>query len=117
MQRARLPSYVVFSVKPLAWALIWTWLVNRVASGKGGRVLRSRLLIYIGTISYGIYLFHMPVIHAAGTLQSRFGIGYLSHNSAVHFLSISLITILIAASSWRYFGQPINSLKSRFPYT
>ncbi len=120
MDKAGVPGYVVFSLKPLAWALVWMWLVNCIAVGKGGpvlRLLRSRVLIYIGTISYGIYLFHLPVIHALGTLQSRLGMGNLRHHSVLHFVIMSLITILLAALSWRYFERPINSLKNRFPYT
>jgi peptidoglycan/LPS O-acetylase OafA/YrhL len=120
MENTGAPRYIVFSVKPLAWALIWMWLVSRVAAGKGGPVLsllRSRALIYIGTISYGIYLFHMPVMHAVRALQSRLLMWNLWDHSALRFVVVSLITVLLAELSWRCLEQPINRLKNRFPYT
>jgi peptidoglycan/LPS O-acetylase OafA/YrhL len=119
--QAGFPSYAIFAITPLAWSLAWMWLVHCAARGfRGwpGRILRARPLVYIGTISYGIYLIHLFVMPAVTTLQRRLGIGALATDrpGPEQFVLVTVLSIAAAAVSWRYFERPINSLKTRFPY-
>lgn len=71
-------------------------------------VLRWRPLVFVGTISYGIYLLHMLAANVARVLLHReFGIDV--------FLGTLAVVVPAAYLSYRYFESPLLSLKSRFP--
>jgi peptidoglycan/LPS O-acetylase OafA/YrhL len=102
-----------------ALGLIFCWLIAKAAQGFGGlpgRVLEWRPLVYFGKISYGIYVFHYFVPTALLFLFSQAGLSY-RRSGPLNFVLASAITLLIASVSWRFFEQPINNLKRRFPYT
>ncbi|EUB98708.1 acyltransferase 3 [Rhizobium sp. CF080] len=63
-----------------------------------GRALASRLLVWVGLLSYSIYMWHQPVIVAAEVL------GYFS-NASQKVLVIGLI-VFISYLSWRFVEQP-----------
>jgi peptidoglycan/LPS O-acetylase OafA/YrhL len=71
--------------------------------------LRDRRLVYLGQISYGLYLYH-PL--AYGVIES-FEVAWPSWVLDALKLAAALA---IAALSWRYFESPILSLKDRFSY-
>ena len=53
-----------FSFSYTGYALVALWLIDRGADGFKGpvkRVLESGPLVYLGKISYGIYVFHLPI--------------------------------------------------------
>jgi len=64
------------------------------------RILASRPLVFVGKISYSIYLFHLPMIvlwkHYAGTSIIPHGYGLL----------FIITTIFISWLSWRFIEQP-----------
>jgi peptidoglycan/LPS O-acetylase OafA/YrhL len=73
------------------------------------RWLRGRTLCYLGTISYGIYLYHYPLYQI---LDATVG-----HPAAWWAIAIKFASTLgIASISWKYLEKPILSLKSRFDY-
>jgi peptidoglycan/LPS O-acetylase OafA/YrhL len=76
-------------------------------------LLRGRRLAYLGSISYGIYLYH-PMVFAAITLASnRLGLSPSSWGlDAVKFAA----AIAVAALSWECFERPLLALKERVPY-
>ncbi|MEO7682789.1 MAG: acyltransferase, partial [Gemmatimonadaceae bacterium] len=101
-----------------AQATIFAWLIYRASFGFGGltgRVLSARPLVYLGRISYGIYVYHELVPNAvrwaAPSLGFSVPIGVWSS-----FLLHTALTLLISALSWRFFERPINELKRQFPY-
>ena len=56
-------------------------------------------LYYLGTISYGIYLWHMPILIS---LNRVYGV------PPTYFLMIALVlTIIFASGSWYFFEKPI----------
>lgn len=63
------------------------------------RLCRAGWLRHAGTISYGMYLFHMPAFDLA-----RF---VLSADSRLTRLTALAATIAMASLSWRYFEAPI----------
>lgn len=96
----------------LAMAVYGLLLVHVAAAWSGApflAALRLAPVMYIGKISYGVYLYHMFV----GYSFERAG---LPIPDPVGFAIKASVTILIAAASWRWFEQPINNLKKRFPY-
>ena len=114
----RLPaSHIGVTLAPLGEALVFCWLIGRASRGFGGitgRVLELRPLVYVGVISYGIYVFHLLVPLLVEDLAGILGISYRD-TGFVHFAAASALTVAIAALSWRFFEAPINGLKRHFP--
>lgn len=97
-------------------ALIGVWLVDRCARGVTGipqLVLEWRPIAYIGTISYGVYLFHSPILWA---LRLTPGSETLFEGSLFFLILVTAMSVGVAALSWRFFESPINGLKRHFAY-
>jgi peptidoglycan/LPS O-acetylase OafA/YrhL len=90
------------------------------------RLLSSAVLVYIGKISYGIYIYHNFVYNfyhtpdssfisrALNKLQSVVSEPVLFQITKICFLSA--ITIIMASFSWFLIEKPINKFKERFGY-
>jgi peptidoglycan/LPS O-acetylase OafA/YrhL len=88
------------------------------------RALRSKPIVYLGTISYAMYLTYLPIyvliqlifLHFLG---KKSGLAILESNTGLVILQgvlAILSTIGLASLSWRYFETPILRLKDRkFP--
>ena len=99
----------------LAVTLLFIPLISGAAngfSGLPGQLLMQRPLRYVGRISYGIYIFHLPIAFLLG--QSKW-IDRLPH-IIPHSLVLLTATLLAASFSWHFFESPINGLKRLFPY-
>lgn len=101
---------VVLSIASLCWLLIalnLAQLAERSAILRLPRiVLTNRALTYIGTISYGLYLYHYPLLYANDMLDERtIGPG----------LAASLLTLLIIVPiiSWHLIERPLLRLKDK----
>jgi peptidoglycan/LPS O-acetylase OafA/YrhL len=101
----------IFPFEDLALALFFVWLVLGAAKGFVGvpkRVLEFGPVVFVGRISYGIYVYHFNI---PGLLREklapRLGIPW-PHNEVARFVVLTLVTIGIAAVSWysyeRFFG-------------
>jgi peptidoglycan/LPS O-acetylase OafA/YrhL len=78
-------------------------LVVAVAAGSAGAgtaALRWRPLVFFGTISYGVYLWHVPLL----LVVRHFGLLPL-HTFPAALIAL-VLTIPIAAASWRWIEQP-----------
>jgi peptidoglycan/LPS O-acetylase OafA/YrhL len=94
-------------------ALLSVWLVGSAAKGFGGgigKVASWRPVLWIGTISYGVYVYHLPVL----MLWHRSG---LQAPQMIVALIVTAATVGVAAVSWYAFEKPINNLKRLFPYS
>ena len=112
-------------VERVGMTLISLWLISRAALGFGGPIgamLSSRPLVYVGAISYGIYIIHMPLRglfdqHAAGWANG-FSSEVRDPALAVALLRAlvwTVATLAVAALSFHLFEQPLNRLKRHFP--
>lgn len=101
----------------VGFAGISLWLVGRGAQGfrgLGGRLLEARPIAYMGKISYGIYVYHVPV-----KVFLYIPLGFLGlSNEDLGWRPFILMAAAIAtaAVSWELFEKPINRLKRHFPY-
>ena len=79
--------------------------------------LRHRVLRYFGKISYGIYIFHLPVLLILGSHIHRWMISYLEWNEMVastSSITCSLIaSVSVSAVSYRYYESYFLRLKKR----
>jgi len=75
-------------------------------------LLRSGPLVYLGTISYGIYLYHYPIIKVSEVVS-----GYLDVSPGpVICAADCVLTLVVAMASWHLIELPILRLKDRIPY-
>jgi peptidoglycan/LPS O-acetylase OafA/YrhL len=72
------------------------------------RILRNRALLYVGMISYGIYLWHLAVL----TQLDRWGFESVGHRSTIVWFAVALpIAVLIASLSYYLVERPFLRLK------
>ena len=96
----------------MLWGFSFLFIVFIAAAGQGisnpvGMILQSRPMVYIGSISYGIYIFHYPLIDV---------IQWLTSNLWYRWVLAFSLPILVATASWYLLELPVNRLKKRFPY-
>lgn len=107
-----------FVLSDLVVALIFCWLVQTAGQGFRGVVgacLEARPLVFLGKISYGLYVYHAFAPLVCLYALSRIGIPYHA-GSFPSFVLSSIVTVAIAVLSWKLYEQPINNLKRYFHY-
>ena len=110
---------IFFTLSDLAVSLIFVWLVSSAGLGFQGR-LGSFLLfppfVFLGKISYGIYLYHnfMPLLISPvfEYLNIPFQVP-----SFENFVFSGILTVIVASLSWRFIELPINNMKRYFQYS
>ena len=113
LRRSGLPMY-----SHLVFAFLFAWIVETTAHGVGGwpgKVLSWKPLLSIGRVSYGIYLFHGPVIDGVPMLSAWAGIP-CPESTGARAVLFTAVTLALAYASWHAMEFPINKLKLRFPY-
>ncbi|MCA9246213.1 MAG: acyltransferase [Planctomycetales bacterium] len=97
----------------------FVWVIWRAAAGFHGivgRVLEWSPLVYLGRISYGLYVYHFNV---HGLLREhllpRLGLS-IPDSELARYALFAAVAIVLASCSWHFFEQPLNRLKDRFPY-
>jgi peptidoglycan/LPS O-acetylase OafA/YrhL len=99
------------ALQPTLLSIVLTWVVAgavRGFSGPAGKCLEWRPLLYIGKVSYGIYLFHnfMP---STLSYVERLGAPVVPGPGRV--VVLVGMTIACASLSWTFFERPINQLR------
>jgi peptidoglycan/LPS O-acetylase OafA/YrhL len=93
------------------YASLFGMIILNFAANKDIRItLETPILNYLGKISYGLYMYHPIGIVLALYFVSKFG--YIT-NWILYPLSI-VLTIIIAATSYRYFETLFLRFKPRF---
>ena len=119
MNQALIIQYAIFDVGA---ALIAGWVVSSASIGfRGltGKLLEIKPLVYVGTISYGIYVYHnfmSYLMHKSFGLPSIADVIARPYAWPLDSLLKGGITISVAALSWHFFERPINNLKRYFKY-
>jgi peptidoglycan/LPS O-acetylase OafA/YrhL len=111
---ATYPEVVLYD---LGVALTGVWLIGTAAvgfSGLPGRILQSAPLVYLGMISYGLYMYHNFVPPVMKRVLAALGIA--EHRNRVLIPLYVLSTIAVASISWFLLERPLNNLKRHFPY-
>lgn len=95
---------------PLPMAVLYAWLILNVAVNPK-RILgfENKAADFLGSISYGIYMFHMPVVYAMSFFMKKAPESWLGGPAyfSAFFLLVALITIAIAWVSHRFVETPI----------
>jgi peptidoglycan/LPS O-acetylase OafA/YrhL len=74
------------------------------------KLLASRPLVYLGSISYGIYMYHAIVLQCLMKCAENFD---RSSTSAFLYITALPAVLAISALSYRYFERPFLQLKDR----
>jgi len=105
-------------VTSLALNVVFACMVYFASKGITGwpaLFLNDRRAQYLGVISYGIYLYHQFIIE--GWVKANSALGLPEMKWGIRFtLCIAIVSIAVAALSWRVFEKPINDLRHRFQY-
>ena len=90
--------------------------------------LENRVSVYLGKISYGIYLYHNfvfnhyhsysapnhPVVRFFNKVYRHFP--ELKDFPPFQIVAVCAFTVMVAAISWHFFEKPINALKDKYAY-
>jgi peptidoglycan/LPS O-acetylase OafA/YrhL len=71
------------------------------------KFFRMKWLCWLGTLAYGIYLFHQPVQYLLFGIIWGHTIAVTGGATLLVTLAAVALTLLLAALSWRYFEQPL----------
>jgi peptidoglycan/LPS O-acetylase OafA/YrhL len=100
-----------------ALVLFYPWLVFGAArgfTGPAGALLSLRPIVYLGRISYGIYVYHVLAVPAVGWTLARAGLAPVPPGGEV--VLWTLATLVVCALSWHLVEAPIARQRRRFPY-
>jgi len=89
-------------------------IVAGAASGYRGpvkRILEAPPLLYLGRISYGVYIYHLLLLDLAFRLVPDLSL----EAGPSRFFTVSAATIATATLSWHFLEAPIARLKRAFP--
>lgn len=73
---------------------------------------RSKAVQYLGRISYGIYLFHLPLPILLSIFFSK--VGLTIESPLLHLILLCSLTIVVAAISYRFIERPFLKMKRLF---
>ena len=101
------------SVSWFSFFLIMNLIQSGAKAGFVSKILTNNSVLFLGKISYGIYLYHVPVYEFISSFIFHY---HIPLNPVMALLIKISITILIAAISWRLIEKPILRLKNKWQY-
>ncbi len=78
--------------------------------GKYGRILAWPPIVYIGRISYGIYVYHVFVIIVVSPMLVPYGLSP-DHYAAARIFVLMVFTLALSSLSWHFLEQPFLAWK------
>jgi len=103
-----------FLISPIACAYVVLWLI-RFRASRLTTCMRLTPFYHLSKISYGAYLFHVPVAVVLVAISAPLGAGALGHGY-LKVVTVFILTVILASFSWHFFESPLVGLKERlFP--
>ncbi|MDP3868374.1 acyltransferase [Phenylobacterium sp.] len=106
--RATGPSLEVFEQS--LYAVAFAWIVMGASTGirgLAGRVLSFPPLLWIGLVSYGIYIYHMFMPRVVGSALRTFAAPDAVQSGPIFFILCAISTIILATMSWMMVEKPV----------
>lgn len=95
------PGYI--TLVPLFGVAIIIWYCG--GNDPITKILSLRPVVFLGKISYSLYLWHWPIF-------VFFSIAYPRSNSVIDKIILIAVSLLLAILSWRYLESPCRNVKS-----
>lgn len=93
------------------YAMVAAWLVSGASRGfRSGFVFDHSWLRYLGKISYGIYVYHGPIMPLSRTFS------WPHYGSWPTTMVLAALTVGVASLSWFIIERPCQQLKRLIPY-
>ncbi len=105
-------SYGVTFATIFYFALVWVVIANAQHDWFRA-VLLMPLLLYVGRVSYGLYIFHVPVLELLHQALEPWGLNFWQKHVFLVAVGLAVATIL-AHLSYSYFERRILVLKDKF---
>jgi len=112
-------EFMSLVVVPTLWLVPLLLLTRTVFAGLGGPIgtlLELRPLIFLGRISLGIYLLHLPVWYGFSVLPEGWNSQSIVRPGWPAFLVVSATTFLMATVSWYVLENPLQRLRKYLQY-
>jgi peptidoglycan/LPS O-acetylase OafA/YrhL len=111
------PSATRETVGILLSAGIVLWAASGPRRGVG-KLLAHPVAVWVGSISYGVYVYHFLIANVLRMLSVRYGWPALSppYYGATRLVWMLATTFPVAAASWYLIEKPLNDLKRYIPY-
>ncbi len=90
------------------------WLIGRAAMGfpgAAGAVLQSGPMVYVGRISYGLYLYHLFIPEGLAKLAAHFG--FSLSELPMWRVFATVLAFALAAASWHFIELPLQRWRRR----
>ena len=103
-------------ISQLLITIIFSWLIINISMNPKSIInLESKVLRFLGDISYGIYMYHMLIIFGIIIFLKDYFLTINSINSSIIFyLVLTIIVILVSYLSKRFFEDYFLSFKNRY---
>jgi peptidoglycan/LPS O-acetylase OafA/YrhL len=93
------------AIEPLFVAILICQLIVQSTSSLSWKWLNSKPVVYLGRISYPLYLYHMLATHAAGRIPGL---------NTVFFIAVTIsFATIIASCSYHFVEKPFLALKNK----
>jgi peptidoglycan/LPS O-acetylase OafA/YrhL len=107
-------------------SLIAIWLIHHTITARQSwlkkNILENGILVKIGRVSYGIYLYHYAFPWVYSMVVSKIGVegsgvrGFLSRNYSFSYFTQLILLFVVCAVSFEFIEKPILKLKRFFQY-
>ncbi len=103
-------------------SIVCFWLIGtatlREFTGGMQLFLENKIVVYLGKISYGLYVYHhfMPYLFASIIEKTNISLPWPTLHIFEYPIIYFLLTLLFSVFSWHVLERPINSLKKHFEY-
>ncbi|RXK60372.1 acyltransferase [Lacibacter luteus] len=102
---------IIYPLQATGFALILISILGNNGSGLN-KILKNRILSFLGKISFGLYIFHIPVV--------GYFLKFFTHKSGpiqlIGLLLMFLVTVGIASVSYYFFEKRFLSFKKNFQF-
>ncbi len=112
-----IPSGVETVFMRTIMAVYFFCLIDSIVGGVGVAIplLRNRFFVYLGTISYGVYIVHHFVPALLTPLMKNIGSPWI-RNTYFEFVVFFIASVAIASFLWHWVEKPLLGLKQSFKY-
>lgn len=108
-----LPAYGYVWGYSLLNALFMLGLVCALQGHTSTVLLQTKALVWIGKISYGIYVYHLPLLLLGVLLIEKGGFDIHGPLRPVFFATWAIVVLIVADQSFRWLETPFLKLKKR----